>query len=189
MSDYDYDFYLAKLKDHIGEKRYQHSLRVYEMAKKLNTLGLDGEKVKKASLFHDCAKYNERIYYEKYKDKYGLSEKIFESPSVSHAFLGAIVAKEEYNINNEEILGAIKYHTTGRAGMTDLEKLVFLADGVEEGRNYPGVDQIREAAFESLDKGLLMSLDHTLKFLIDKKAPIYPLTIETRNYLIKEKNE
>ena len=93
-----------------------------------------------------------------------------------------------YNIKDKEILEAIKYHTTGKEDMTILEKIVFMADAIEEGRSYPGVEEIRKKAFEDLDEGVLMCLDHNIKFLIDIGAFIDPLTLNARNYLIRKKN-
>ena len=72
--------------------------------------------------------------------------------------------------------------------MTTLEKIVFMADAIEEKRSYPGVEEIRQMAFENLDKAVLMTLNHNIEFLIDIEAFIDPLTLNARNYLIREKN-
>lgn len=184
---FEIDKYKEKLKNDIGEKRFDHCLRVVDFALKLNK-NLDEDKVKASALLHDCAKYNEEYFIKKYKEDIDLSKEILENKAVLHSFLGKIVAKKEYNINDEEVLNAIKYHTTGRANMTELEKIVFLADACEEKRDYQGVDEIRKLAFKDLDEAILKSLDGTIRFLIDKKSIIFPLTIEARNYLIKEKN-
>lgn len=93
-----------------------------------------------------------------------------------------------YNVRDEEILKAIKYHTTGNENMSLLEKIVFLADAIEEKRSYPGVEEIRKKASKNLDLGVLECLNHNIRYLIDIDAFIDPLTLKARNYLIKEKN-
>ena len=157
------------------------------MALKLNT-NIDVEKIKTAALLHDCAKYNEEYFFEKYKKYCDFSDEIIENKSILHSFLGPIVAKYEYGIYDEEILNAIKYHTTGRENMTDFEKIIFLADACEEKRDYEGVEKLRALAFKNLDDAVLFSLDETIKSLVDRKMLIFPLTIKARNYLLREKN-
>ncbi|MDY2918776.1 MAG: bis(5'-nucleosyl)-tetraphosphatase (symmetrical) YqeK [Anaerococcus sp.] len=184
---FDIDSYKDRLLEDIGKKRYKHSLRVVDAALKLSEdLDIDVDKVKIAAFLHDCAKYNEERYIRELDLK--IDEKIHPTSPVIHAFVGAEVAKKVYNIKDNDILDAIRYHTTGRANMSLYEKIVFLADAIEEKRDYPGVEDIREKAFEDIDEGLLECLDHNIKFLIDKKSYIESLTFEARNYLIKEKN-
>lgn len=184
---FDLDKYKNKLIDEIGEKRFNHCIRVRDFALKLNT-SQDEKKVETAAILHDCAKYNEKHYLDKYRQFIDFDKEILENKAVLHAFLGKIVAKKEYNIKDEEVLNAIKYHTTGREGMTELEKIIFLADACEEKRNYEGVEEIRDLAFKDLNEAVLKSLDGNIKSLIDRKFIIFPLTIKARNYLLKEKN-
>ena len=184
---FDFSKYEDKLKKDIGEKRFNHVLRVKDMALKLNT-NIDIEKIKTAALLHDCAKYNEKYFLEKYKKYCEFSDEIIYNKSILHSFLGPIVAKYEYGVDDIEILNAIKYHTTGRENMTDLEKIIFLADACEEKRDYKGVEKLRELAFKNLDDAVLFSLDETIKSLIDRKIIIFPLTIKARNYLLRKKN-
>ena len=184
---FDFSKYKDKLKNDIGEKRFNHVIRVKDMALKLNN-GIDEKKVETAALLHDCAKYNEEYFLEKYKDYCDFSNEIINNKAVVHSFLGPIVAKYEYGIEDIEILNAIKYHTTGRENMTDLEKIIFLADACEEKRDYKGVEKLRKLAFENLDDAVLFSLDETIKSLIDRKNIIFPLTIKARNYLLRKKN-
>lgn len=185
---YDFLKYEDKIREKIGDKRYKHSIRVYKTALELNR-GEDENKIKAAGLLHDCAKYNEAYYLEKYKEKIDFSDDIINNKFVLHAFLGSIVAKEEYNIKDREVLDAIRYHTTGRVKMTKLDKIIFLADAIEPKRSYPGVEKLRELAHKNLDQAVLFSLNGTIKSLIDRDIEICTLTIDARNYLIKEKNE
>ena len=156
------------------------------MALKLNN-DLDEDLVKTAAILHDCAKYNEEKYYKLYGEN--IDKKECEYKEVLHSFLGAEVAKKVYNINDEKVLDAIRYHTTARSSMTNLEKIIYISDTAEESRDYPGVEEIRNLSYVDLDKAILYSLNRNIKYLIKKGELIHPLTIEARNFLIKEKNE
>lgn len=173
----------------IGKKRFKHSLRVADTAEKLaKNYGVDQKKAYLAGLIHDCAKYNEEIYMNKYNIDLSTYPVYSIKDPVLHSFLGAEVAKKVYNVYDEDILNAIKYHTTGRSAMSDLEKIIFIADAIEPGRNFDSLDEIRKYAFENLDRAMLALLDSNIIFLIGKKALINPLSFEARNYLIEEKN-
>ena len=176
------------LKD-IGTKRYEHSLRVAKTAADLAMIhGVDKDKAYLAGVLHDCAKYNEK----KYIKKLGIDIKGYpvssESDPVLHSFLGAELAKKVYNISDEDLLSAISFHTTGKANMTKLEKIIFIADAIEPARDFKGIEDIRKESVVNLDETMLMLLDSSIKFLISKKSTINPLSIEARNYLIEEKN-
>ncbi|MDD7306340.1 MAG: bis(5'-nucleosyl)-tetraphosphatase (symmetrical) YqeK [Peptoniphilaceae bacterium] len=185
---FDLTKYEDRLREKIGDKRFNHSLRVYQTALEINDK-IDEEKIREASLLHDCAKYNEKYYLDKYKDKIDFSKDIINNKFVLHAFLGSIVAKQEYSIEDEEVLDAIRFHTTARPKMTKLDKIIFLADSIEPNRSYPGVIKLRELAHKNLDQAVLFSLNATIKSLIDRNIEICRLTIDARNYLIKEKDE
>ncbi|WP_311481516.1 bis(5'-nucleosyl)-tetraphosphatase (symmetrical) YqeK [uncultured Anaerococcus sp.] len=179
----------SKLKDYIGEKRYKHSLRVADTASKMaEKFNVDPKKAYLAGLIHDCAKYNEEFFLNKFNIKLSAYPVSSIKDPVLHSFLGAEVAKKVYNIYDEDILEAIKYHTTGKANMTDLEKIIFIADAIEPDRNFEGIAEIRKYAFENLNEAMLALLDNNIIFLISKKAIINPLSFEARNYLIEEKN-
>lgn len=178
-----------KLINDIGEKRFKHSLRVAETAVKLaDNYGLDPKKAYLAGLIHDCAKYNEEAYIKKYNIDFSIYPVSSIKDPVLHSFLGAEVAKKVYNIYDRDVLKAIEYHTTGRPDMSDLEKIIFIADAIEPARDFEGIDKIRKLAFENLNKAMLNLLDSNIIFLIGKKALINPLSFEARNYLIEEKN-
>lgn len=178
-----------KLLIDIGKKRFEHSLRVAETAEKLAmTYEIDRKKAYLAGLIHDCAKYNEEFYVSKYNIDLSAYPVASIKDPVLHSFLGAEVAKKVYNINDEDILKAIKFHTTGRPAMSDLEKIIFISDAIEPGRDFKDLDKIRKYAFDNLDKAMLALLDNNIIFLIGKKALINPLSFEARNYLIEEKN-
>ena len=183
---YDLKNWENNLIEDIGLKRFKHSKRVMETALKLNT-SVDDDLVKAAAILHDCAKYNEDKYLKLFADN--ISTETIKYKSVLHSFLGAEVAKKVYNIDNNQVLDAIRYHTTGKENMSELEKIIYLADAIEPERSYPGVDELRELAKKDIDQAVLYSLSHNIIFLTKKLSLIHPLTIGAYNYLIKEKNE
>jgi predicted HD superfamily hydrolase involved in NAD metabolism len=103
-----------------------------------------------------------------------------------HAPVGAEVARERFGITDEEILNAIRYHTSGRPGMSKLEKIIFLADYIEPGRRFPGVDEVRETARRDLERAVLMAMDNTIRFLLERGQKVYPLTLLARNHMLDE---
>ncbi|AIY83684.1 metal dependent phosphohydrolase [Clostridium baratii] len=184
---YIYDY----LKKNLKEKRYIHVLGVVSTAKKLAKLnGVSEEKAEIAALCHDAGKNltKEQLLniIEKNNIQLTLDEK--KTPELWHAIVSPIIAKEEFNINDEEILEAARWHTTGRPNMTKLEKIIYISDMIEPSRVFNGVDSIREAVLEDLDLGVLKGMEHTIRYLLDKEQIVDKNTIEARNYLIIEKN-
>ncbi len=166
---------VEKLKNNIPERTFEHVKRTVYYAFKLNVkLGLPYEKVFLASVLHDCAKHLHRAMD-------GVP------PSVEHQFLGAEVAENEYGVKDEDVLNAIKYHTTGKPDMTTLEKLVFCADMLEEGRSYPGVVELRKSIESDFDKGFVDCVNSSMKKLIEDGKPFHVLTKECAVYYNQEK--
>lgn len=183
---YDLNNWENRLVADIGIKRFNHSKRVMETALELNK-NVNDDLVKTAAILHDCAKYNEDKYLYLLSDN--IKSDITNYKAVIHSFLGAEVAKKVYNIDNNQVLDAIKYHTTGKENMSELEKIIYLADAIEPERSYPGVDELRDLARKNIDQAMLSSLSHNIIFLTKKKVLIHPLTISAYNYFIKENNE
>ncbi|MDL2310515.1 bis(5'-nucleosyl)-tetraphosphatase (symmetrical) YqeK [Peptostreptococcaceae bacterium OttesenSCG-928-C18] len=180
----------ADLKQHMKTSRYEHTLRVVEEASKLAKIyNLNEEKVKIAAILHDCAKGKESYFKELYKDEYNLlvsknDFKEFKNPFLEHSILGAIVARNKYKVTDKEILDSIIYHTTGRVSMTDFEKVVYLADKTEMGRNYPGVEKIREMSLINLNNAIILNINNTIEYLIEKNQEISIKTVKLRNNLV-----
>lgn len=176
----------------IGEKRFQHTLRVKDTAVELAKIfGEDIEKASVAGFYHDCAKIrDEEILLEECK-KYNIeiSEEMQKSPQILHGLLGAEIARVKYDVDDEDVLNAIRYHTTGRENMSKLEKIVFLADFTEPMRNFPGVEKIREVSKIDLDTAMYLGLNNTLKHLLDKNEIVYSLSMRARNYYLELANE
>lgn len=181
-----YRAWYERLSSDLSEKRLLHSMRVVDEAVELaERFGEDPDKAATAAFLHDCCKKNERRYFEELRRRGEVSDDIWVASPVLHARLGEHVARVFYGVKDPDVLAAIRSHTTGEAGMSRLQKIVFLADLIERGRDFPGVDRLREIAKRDLDEAVLASMDHTLKFLIDSGAVIELETLEARNDLLK----
>ena len=158
----------------VKKRRYQHILGVRFTAQALAMrFGEDVMKAGYAGVLHDCAKYlsDKEMLLACRKRQIFCSEIEKKQPSLLHAKLGAAFAKEVYGITDEEILSAIRWHTTGKPGMTDLEKIVFIADYIEPGRKMlPRMEEIRKESFQNLDKAMYLILDNTLSYLEEGNA-------------------
>ncbi len=160
------------------EERRAHSIRVAELAaKRALSLKIPEEKAIAAALFHDCAK--NLPANSPYLEGFSLPTAWGEVPSpVAHQFAGAYVAEKHFGVTDRDVLNAVRYHTSAREDMNELEKLIFLADMLEEARSYEGVEALRELFWQgdSLDRCLERALFETLKFLEKKEGKVYPLT-------------
>ncbi len=178
----------AEVKRQLPEKRWIHTLGVVETAVKLaGQYGADAEKADLAALLHDIAKYWPVKKMEAVIRGHRLPEELLDyDKELWHAPVGAFVAQTELGVADQAVLDAIRYHTSGRAGMTLLDKVVCLADYIEPGRNFPGVAEIRKLAESNLEQAMLAGFDSTIRFLLDHHKRIFPLTLEARNALIAE---
>lgn len=170
-----------------GQHRLDHTLRVVEESNKLALIhNVEVDKATKAALLHDCAKFLDGKNLLKMAIDFDiiLSDIMKRTPDLIHAPLGAKLAQYKYNIEDLDILNAIKYHTTGRKDMTNLEKIIYIADYIEPYRKFEGVEKVRQLAYIDLDKSLLLAINQTITFLIRKNRFIDPDTIEARNQLI-----
>ncbi len=178
---YKGDKYTEFVKKVLPEKRLIHTANVVVTAgKKVRSLGLDADQVRISATLHDCAKYMD---YTKVKG-FELPENVPQP--VIHAFLGAFVAEKVLGITDAEILDAIRYHTSGKPEMSLLGKLIFVADMVEDTRNYEGVDKLRELyEREDFEKCFRECLKEEFLHLINKKQYIYSKTIDAVEYYEK----
>lgn len=178
---------IKKLEELIGEYRFNHSLGVMETAEKFcKDLGEDPEKGKIAGLFHDCGKFlDKKKAFEFIKDNNLLyPDEYLENFQLLHPHLGADVARIIFDIKDEYILDAIRYHTTLRENPSLLDKIIFITDAIEPGRDFEGVDYLRDLANKDIDQAILSSLDDTIKALINKKKYLGLDTIKARNYFL-----
>ncbi len=173
----------------IGEERYNHSLRVVDTAIKLAQIyGADIDKAKIGALLHDCAKYRMEISLLKKISLFDiiLDDIMIANKQLLHGPLGSKIAENEYGILDREILDSIHYHTTGRANMTLLDKIIYISDYIEPEREFTGIKEIRNMAFQDLDLSIIMAMDNTILFLVKSKKLIHPDTLAARNYLLME---
>lgn len=188
----DYKQIEKLLKEMLPENRLNHSINVSKCAVKLSEIyNYDVKKAKIAGLVHDCVKYFTDEQVKESVKKFNIKLDYLEENNLalSHSVIGSYVAKEVFNIDDEEILSAIKYHTTGRENMSLLEKIIYMADMIEEGRKFPKVEELRELTYSGkLDEALLLSFNNTIKFVIDNKQLIHPRTVSARNYILSQIN-
>ncbi len=183
-----------KLAETIDEKRLQHTMYVEREAIVLAArYGVDAKKARLAALIHDCVKVpGSQIVELAAKYNYDLSGEELMNPYIIHSGLGAVVAKKEYGIEDEEILNAIRRHTLGCENMTDLDKVIYLADKVEPSRKYRRVGTLRDLAMFDLDAGVIATMRHTINFTRSSGRAVHPLTlkvIETLQKASEKKNK
>lgn len=177
-----------KLSTALSQRRYTHSLNTAAEAERLaRHYGEDAEKAYLAGLVHDCAKEIDGTEAIRLlKEEYGvMPDAVAESmPSLLHGVLGACIAKSKFDVEDADILSAIKYHTTGAAGMSLLQKIIYIADYTEPGRSYDDVDILRRIAYDDLDAAILYAVDYTIKKLVKNGQPIHPNTVSCRNDIL-----
>lgn len=182
---------LLKIKDHLTGERYDHTVRVVETAQLLAShYGVNVKMAEIAAVFHDYAKFRPEKEMRTIIIERQMPDDLLKyDKELWHAPVGAYLVEKEVGITNEEILQAIKYHTTGHPNMTLLDKIIFIADYIEPGRTFPGLDDVRNLAYKDLDEALLLALKKTISYLLHKNRPIYPDTFKTYNDLIFKKEE
>lgn len=169
----------------LNHRRIPHVLGTEQEAVRLAVrYGADVEKARRAALLHDCTKRLSKKEHLELCRQYGipLDDMERKAGSLLHAKTGAEEARRVFGVD-DEIYGAIRYHTTGRAHMTLLEKIIYLADYIEPSRDFPGVEKLRKACYEDLDKGLLKGLEMTIGKLEAEGGPIHHAAIEARDAL------
>jgi len=170
-----------------NEARRRHAAAVADTAQELATAhGVDPIKAHTAGILHDLARdiNTEELVQRatQWSIKVGHWEKM--NPVVLHAPVGAAMANRELGVQDEEILAAISAHTLGVPGMSLLSKVLYLADVIEPGRSFPGLDDIRVLARKNLNGALLAAMDSSITYLLDRRRVIHPQTLEARNSVL-----
>ncbi len=159
--------------------RAEHSRRVCLLATaNAARFGVDEDKALVASALHDVAK---NLPPEDEHLRGFVPPADVPSP-VLHQFAGAYVLEHTFSVTDEDVLNAVRYHTSGRAGMSALEKLVYLSDMLEEGRSFPHIDLLRDIFYEDADRCMYLCLRYQLKYLREKGTDAYPLTLQAYEY-------
>ncbi|KRN34246.1 bis(5'-nucleosyl)-tetraphosphatase (symmetrical) YqeK [Liquorilactobacillus mali] len=174
---------LAKVKNSVSNKRYRHILGVEQAAVKIAKLNnFDIEKASIAALVHDYAKERSAEEFKQViADKNLDADLLNWNNYLWHGVVGAEIIKDELHIENEEILNAVRRHTVGAENMTILDKIVYVADYVENGRVFPDVNIARTLAYSNLDDAVAFETKHTLEYLISTNGVVYPDAILTYN--------
>ena len=177
---------IRTLEQELNYKRFVHTLAVAGTASSLAMCyGMNIQKAELAGLLHDCAKCIDVRKMQKLCEKAGLEITPFEagSGSLLHSKAGSVLAAEKYGCTDPDILNAIRYHTTGRPGMSLLEKIIFVADYIEPGRyTAKNLPEIRKMAFEDIDEALMKILYDTLVYLNSTGNTVDPMTQKTYDY-------
>ena len=175
------------LKNNLKPARYGHTLGVVNTAIKLAEIyGEDKNKAEIAALCHDVAKNMSNEELKKVIDNENIALSIDEenTQELWHSIIGPVIAKKVFGIEDEEVLSAMRWHTTGKENMTNLEKIIYLADLIEPSRKFDGVDEIRELAYKNLDSAMLKALTHTTIYLLTKGCAVDINSVKARNYLV-----
>ena len=181
------------LKSTLRPKRVKHTFGVADTAEQLGILYSAGDealpiRARLAGLFHDCAKYFTDDEQIALCDEYGieLTKTERENPSLIHGKLGAYLAQHRYGVKDEEILSAIRVHTVGKPEMTTLEKIIYISDYIEPGRDIPKakhpLDQLRKNVKHDLDGTLIRVIENTIAFLEKNGRVIDEASLATLNY-------
>lgn len=168
-----------KLKKELDHQRYVHTLGVEETAREMAVIfGEDAEKAALAGLLHDCAKCMPLSQMLKTAKHEEIDPLMKESKALMHALSGMCVARDVYNVADEEVLSAIRWHTTGRAGMTALEKIIYLADMIEPGRKpFDGLEELRALCRSDLDEAMHRALRMSLEHVLSQGKSLHPDTL------------
>jgi predicted HD superfamily hydrolase involved in NAD metabolism len=179
---------LTWLEAHVPAPRLAHSLRVEAMSVDLARYhGLSEDAAAQAGLMHDLAKYFKPEVLLQTARRAGIAIDPVDAgcPHLLHAEVSAVVAREEFQVTHPGILAAIANHTLGRPAMDDLSCIVFLADSLEPGRGDKAVlNRLRELSCIDLGTAVFQTCDYTLNHLIEKRRPIHPRAIQTRNWFL-----
>ncbi|MGQ7338514.1 bis(5'-nucleosyl)-tetraphosphatase (symmetrical) YqeK [Streptococcus suis] len=180
---FDRQAILEKIRVAMKPARFQHVLGVEEAALALaDRYGCDPKKASLAALLHDYAKEVEDQVFLDLIAKYDLDKDLLNwDNNIWHGVVGAYKIAEDFGLEDEEIFQAIQRHTIGAGQMTLLDKVLYVADYIEPNRDFPGVDEARRIARESLDKAVAYETAQTISYLAKKGIPIYPQTLETYN--------
>lgn len=178
---------LEEIKKRLNPDRLYHSLNVADEAKKLaKHYGADEQKAFTAGLLHDILKNTPDSELLQYFERNGimLTETERASRKTWHAMAGADFLRRELHVTDADILSAVRWHTTGRAGMTLLDKVLFVADFISADRDYPGVERMREKAYVSLEDAMLEGLQFTINELVENAWPVHEDSIRAYNELV-----
>ena len=183
----DVEIIFREVKKELSSKRFAHTQGVINKAIELAQRHEGNvEQARLAALLHDVVREWTPAQWLAEAKNMGLviDEAALHSPVLLHAPLAAWVAKKRFGVTDETVLRAIARHTIGGTGLSLLDKIIYLADGLEEGRSYKGVAELRQLALQDVDAAMLAVYDQTLRYMIKREEAIHPETIAGRNELL-----
>ena len=168
-----------KLKKELDAQRYTHTLGVEQMARNMAAIfGEDEERAALAGLLHDCAKCMPLSQMQKAAKREDVDPVMKDSKALMHSVAGMCIAQDVYGVDDPEVLSAIRWHTTGHGNMTDLEKIIYLADMIEPNRKpYPGIEDLRQLCMHDLDGAMHMALRMSLEHVLAQGKTLHPDTL------------
>ena len=174
---------VAAVKQSLSEHRFQHVLRVEQAAIKLAKLNdVSTEKASIAALTHDYSKERSDSEFKETIKKYSMDPDLLNWGNfIWHGVVGAQIVSHELGITDPEILNAISRHTVGAPKMAKLDQLIYVADFVEDGRDFPDAQIARSLAYADLQAAVIFETKHTLQYLMSSNKTIYPVAIQTYN--------
>ncbi|WP_046498121.1 bis(5'-nucleosyl)-tetraphosphatase (symmetrical) YqeK [Syntrophomonas zehnderi] len=183
---------ISRLENRLSSRRLQHSLEVARVARELASgYGVDPDKAYITGLLHDYAKGLDGSELLTIARAQFLLEDEVDTciPDLLHAPVGAYLLETELGIDDTEILQAVKVHTLGALEMSALDKIIFLADMIEPGRDFPGLQRLQCLAERDLDRAMLFGLDSTIRYCLEQGRILHPLTIRVRNRFLQYTKE
>lgn len=174
---------LRLVREQLTERRYIHTVGVMEAAIELaERYDVDTQKAELAAIFHDYAKFRDKEEMRRIIIDQKMPHDLLQfHDELWHAPVGAYLVEKEAGITDGEVLEAIRCHTSGKINMTTLDKVLYVADYIEPGRDFPGVEQVRESAKSSLDIAVIQAMKNTITYLLKRNQPIYPDTFQAYN--------
>ena len=185
---------ISKIEEYIdrnfSEKRRVHTYGVRDTALKLaEKYGCNSYKTEVAALLHDLYRGVSADVLNYHVKHLELDKKYLNNPNLAHGPVAAVMIQRDFGVYDSEIIDAVRYHTTGRPAMTLLDKIIYISDATEPGRNYPGVDNLRKVLEEDLDEACLLSLKKTIDFVVSEGHFLDPMTKAAGDYLENEINK
>jgi nicotinate-nucleotide adenylyltransferase len=181
------DPYIKSIKSRLSSERFRHSINVSVEARRLaKKYGADPKKAEIAGILHDVCKEITRDEHLKIFGRFGVILTDIEQKTFKlwHSISGSLYIKHMLNVTDPDIYNAVRYHTSGRAGMSILEKVVFIADFISKDRTYAEAAKIREAATISLERAMKAGLRYTIRELLSKNLPVAPESIAAYNEIV-----
>ncbi len=180
---------MEKVQREVSPSRWRHTQGVVETATHLaERFSVDVQTCRVAAWIHDLAREWPLEKLQQYAEHVEIPSGFALIPVLLHGPIAAALSRRWFGVDNPDVENAIRYHTTGREGMSKLEMILCLADAIEPSRSYPGVERLRELAEQDLVQALAEAIDATLQYLLARHEPIFPLTVMARNDLWRQVN-